>query len=893
MRTSARAYSSGRFPFTTIAAIILVSVAALANAQTDALSREVKVDIAAQPLAAALIEFSKQTGIQVVTAGLAVKDLKSTSVKGKLPTDVALRRLLEGTQLEFHVLGPNTIGIGGTQVSPATYRGVSDRVGAPGDAKEGDAPVAPQAQAQAPAAATAPTGQEGIQEITVTAQRRAESIHDVPLSITAYDRAELDSIGARTVEDVTRTMPGIVVRPGFEGITTISIRGISSSVGAGTTGIYLDDTPIQVRALGIGGVASSSFPAVFDLERVEVLRGPQGTLFGSGSEGGTIRFITPAPNLQTASVYGRSELAFTEHGDPSYEFGLAGGMPIIDNVLGFRASLYGREDGGWVDRAPYPEDVVTATHVNSQGTLVSNVAFGYQPFTGLTITPAIYFQRIHSQDVNQWWPQLSDPANQHLVSGQLLAQPMTDQLTLPSLRIQWDVGGATLFSNTSYLDHIRDVRGDYSFINTEALTGNYNNPTVPAPTPFQNPQQAFTQEIRLQSNDSDHHLVSWLVGAFYQWETQKANQFDTAPQLNQLTQELFGASVVDVFGVPLYNGNIAYEGLDTSRDTQIAVFGDVGIHFGPAWTLDLGLRVAHTKFTYTNEQHGPFNGGDSGASGGESETPVSPKVGLNYKPNEDLLVYASAAKGFRPGGANTPVPEAQCAADLKALGLSEAPPTYHSDSTWSYELGSKLRTANGRVLLDASVFYIDWKNIQNVVPLSSCGFEYVGNLGQAVSKGFDLQTSIEVVDNLIARIAIGYTHAQYTEPFYAAPGFPLVSSGDKLDTPPWHASVAADYSFGPESRGYVHLQYDTDSAYDLQQSVDVTYDPRANHVYATQLMSARLGYRPGNWDASLFVDNLLDSHDITSFFHDFVSSDLVRYTSERPRTIGITVSYKY
>jgi outer membrane receptor protein involved in Fe transport len=469
---------------------------------------------------------------------------------------------------------------------------------------------------------------------------------------------------------------------------------------------------------------------------------------------------------------------------------------------------------------------------------------------------------------------------------------MTDQLTLPSLRVQWDLGGATLFSNTSYLDHIRDVTGDYSFINTEALTGNYTAPHVLAPTPFQNPQQAFTQEIRLQSNEADQWL-SWLVGAFYQWEEQKANQFDTAPQLDQLTQELFGATVEQVFGVPLYQGKIAYEGLDTSKDTQVALFGDVGIHFSGAWALDLGVRVAHTKFTYSNAQYGPFNGGASSASGGESETPVSPKVALYFKPSSDLMVYASVAKGFRPGGANTPVPAVQCAADLKALGLTEAPSTYHSDSTWSYELGSKLRAANGRVLLDGSLFYVDWKNIQSLVPLSQCGFQYVGNLGQAVSKGFDLQTSIKVVDGLIARLALGYTHAEYTEPFYTAPGFPLVSVGDRLDTPPWHASVAVDYNFGPEDRAYVHLQYDSDTAYDLQHVADVTYDARANHVFATQLLSARLGFRPGGWDASLFVDNLLDSHDITSFFHDFRTSDLVRYTSQRPRTIGLTVTYRY
>ena len=301
-----------------ISILLLACACALALAQSDALSRSVKVDIAPQPLAAALIEFSKQTGIQVVTAAPAVQNLMSSAVKGELPTAVALRRLLVGTKLEFQMLGPKTVGIGPSQASPATYRGMSTRRG-PGtsDPAEGDPPGA--AAPQEIPAAPAPT--QALQEVVVTAQRRSESVHDVPISITAYDRMMLDALGARSVEDITRTMPGIIVRPGFEGITTISIRGISSSVGAGTTGIYLDDTPIQVRALGIGGVASSAFSSVFDLERVEVLRGPQGTLFGSGSEGGTIRFITPEPNLHAASEYGRSEVGFTEHGDPSRSSG--------------------------------------------------------------------------------------------------------------------------------------------------------------------------------------------------------------------------------------------------------------------------------------------------------------------------------------------------------------------------------------------------------------------------------------------------------------------------------------------------------------------------------------------------------------------------------------------
>ncbi|HVO47976.1 MAG TPA: hypothetical protein VMT29_16750, partial [Steroidobacteraceae bacterium] len=220
---------------------------------------------------------------------------------------------------------------------------------------------------------------------------------------------------------------------------------------------------------------------------------------------------------------------------------------------------------------------------------------------------------------------------------------------------------------------------------------------------------------------------------------------------------------------------------------------------------------------------------------------------------------------------------------------------YDSDTVWSYEVGSKTKALNGRLLLDGSAFYVNWKNIQNVVPLSACGFSYVGNLGNAVSKGFDLQGTLKVVDGLLAHLALGYTNAKYSHTYYSAPGIPLASEGDRLDTPPWHASLSTDYSFGVPvvEQGYLHLQYDFDSAYDLQNASDATYDPLVNHVGSTRFMSARLGLRPGRWDVSVFADNLLDYHDTTSFFHDFRTSELVRYTALRPRVIGVTASFKY
>jgi outer membrane receptor protein involved in Fe transport len=213
------------------------------------------------------------------------------------------------------------------------------------------------AMAMAAAADTETGASGGLEEIVVTATRRVERLQDVPISVTAFSQEKLDAQGLRSIDDLTRLSPGVMFQRNGNGSSAnyndensdISIRGIDSQAGTSTTGIYVDDTPVQSRHIGFGAV--NVFPALFDLDRVEVLRGPQGTLFGAGAEGGVIRFITPQPDLSKDSGYLRAEAASTKSGDASYEMGAAAGGPIINDVLGFRVSASFRRDGGWVDRA--------------------------------------------------------------------------------------------------------------------------------------------------------------------------------------------------------------------------------------------------------------------------------------------------------------------------------------------------------------------------------------------------------------------------------------------------------------------------------------------------------------------------------------------------------------
>src|SRR5580765_1231277 len=280
------------------------------------------------------------------------------------------------------------------------YRGVAAYVGLALFAGVG----VTQAQEQAPAAETGAVA--GLQEVVVTATRREQSLSKVPISVSALTQDALDERGIKDFSEVARFTPGV----NFDnsGTNNISIRGISGTGGAGTTGIYLDDTPIQMRALAFN--PDEALPKSFDLDRVEVLRGPQGTLFGAGSEGGTVRYISTQPSLSRASVYSREEVATTEHGDLSYEAGAAVGGPLVQGVFGARVAVSYRHDGGWIDRINPVSLQTEEKNANFRDTLLIRLSALWAPSENWTVTPSIYYQDQKRNDIDNYWPLYSDPA---------------------------------------------------------------------------------------------------------------------------------------------------------------------------------------------------------------------------------------------------------------------------------------------------------------------------------------------------------------------------------------------------------------------------------------------------------------------------------------------------
>jgi iron complex outermembrane receptor protein len=768
------------------------------------------------------------------------------------------------------------------------------------------------ADADASGALSAGTEQTGLEEIVITATRQARLLSNVPISASAFTQKSLDAQGVNQIDDIALITPGVTFTRGNSGSTSIAIRGISSESGASTTGIYIDDTPVQSRVIGFS--STSVFPNVFDLQRVEILRGPQGTVFGAGSEGGTIRFITPQPSLTEYTDYTKGELGFTEHGDPSFEAGAAVGGPIVNDVIGFRASASYRRDGGYTDRVDRFSGNMIAKLDDWQNTYTARLALGWQPVENLLITPSFYYQNIYINDSQTYWEYLSNPDEHQFKNGAPVTAPFQGTSYLPALNINYKANYFTITSNTSYYEQDNQNNRDLSALIPNDL-GIAISPTHPVPGDptysdqdiFVTSQKAFTQEVRIQSNDPDARLT-WLAGAFYQHELQSSNQYvpDTPEAFNALVEAAFGQTTEQVFGMGLYQGKYSYTSFIDSIDKQVAGFGEVNFKVVGGLTLTAGVRVEHTTFAFTNTSNGPFNGGLSVVNGSESETPIIPKYGISYQLNPSNLFYANASKGFRPGGANPAIP-ARCDADLAELGYTSAPDSYKSDSVWSYEIGSKNRLLDGRLRLDTSIFNVKWSGIQQQVILGTgCGLDFVANLGKATSRGFDFQGEFLPLDHLTTGVSLGYNHAVFDQTLLSPPDPVtgvrpvLVRAGDSLGVNPWTVAVNAQYDFV----AFGHSSYvRADDQFASRQSTPTASEDPGNETYApglvplpqTNLLALRLGTRFSNGvELSLFAKNVFDSHPILSRNQTGSNIDTIYVDRTfRPRTIGITITSRH
>jgi iron complex outermembrane recepter protein len=642
-------------------------------------------------------------------------------------------------------------------------------------------------------------------------------------------------------------------------------------------------------------------------------------------------------------------------------------------VLAIRVSAWFRRDGGWIDRIDPTTLQVVDPNANSDNTVVLRFAALWQPTEGIRITPSILYQNSHRNDVTIYWPEYSDPKSDSFVSANPTARPEPDKFVLPSLNVQADMGPVNLISTTSYFyrNEISGYDGTlYNLGYYQSNIADYGTPAglaafplldgsgvhLPpgltnyrAPASVTNTQRNFTQEFRLQSSDPTARL-SWTAGLFYSLDRQFSLEEIHDPMADALFNYLFADTISDFFGYEVFNpdgssylpmGDSYFNRL-VSYDRQIAGFGEVNFKLTDTLKLTAGVRVSKDSYTIESESGGPQNGATLAGTQSNSERPVTPKAGIEWQMDPNDMFYFSYSKGFRPGGGNASIPYDPtftnltfgCTGDFQTEGLTHgAPATYKSDSVKSFEVGAKNNIDN-RVRLATSIYYIKWNNIQqNVVP-PICQIQFTDNLGNAVSKGFDLQADFQLTDALSLESSFGYTDARYTTTTYlgatpsdpaaaAAAGiYPVVRAGDAVagangigtgySIPPYSISLGLEYKFRAfehESfvRGdweyiagdkWVHPSQDGTPAQPNTASYDPTSLPTERETFA----SLRAGTKLGDWAVSLFMDNVFDSHTILNYNHqtnsysdagELLASPAYRYISYRPRTIGITAVFRH
>jgi iron complex outermembrane recepter protein len=758
----------------------------------------------------------------------------------------------------------------------------------------------------------------GLEEIVVTATRRAESLAKVPISIAAFTPESLEDQNVKTLNDLARSIPSL----SFNG-STVSIRGIGSSAGAATTGVYVDDTPIQILGFGYG--LQNPVPLLFDLDRVEVLRGPQGTLFGGGAEGGVVRYITPQPDLDGYSGYMRAEAGDIENGGQNSELGFAFGGPIVDGKLGFRMSADQRTNGGWVDYMDPWTHQLTRKDGNSGMQRMFRFALTWAPADDLKITPSYHWQEDSGTSQYTSGGQ-GNVGNQSLYysdreAGKYRALTWgnsisTNRWFLPALKVEYDTPVVNLISSTSaiYSHYMQDQDPFYmvtSYIPVARYLPGVNIVRTegfflpPGAAPFQpnygnlNKSRVFTQEFRAQSNGDSR--FQYVVGGYYTHNNNFNHEIDESPGYDDFLMKAIGRNVQQQFGVPLFcdgpRCDIEFEQRFNARASDLAAFGEFSYNVTDALKLTVGLRQTFSKFKFDVIARGPSQGGTEQGAGESSSKAFTPKLNVSYQLNDENMVYATAAKGYRAGGGNQPVPATTCGGDLANLGISAPPPTYGSDSVWSYEVGGKNRLFDGILSLDSAAYYLKWSDIQTRIGLP-CAYALVLNTGEVTVKGAETAINARVNDNFSGNFSLGYMHGEYTKGTATPPGArPVASIGDRLPDP--DLKVAAGVQFDTEYGDYpVFARVDWQfshfaDAYTIPTNpANASYDVNIPRPANRSFFTARTGFTVDSLDISLFVDNLLNSRKELTRSHTR-NRAYYQFTAFRPRTVTLQARYKF
>ena len=722
-------------------------------------------------------------------------------------------------------------------------------LGMPGLAHAQDAP----APAPAPAADTPLPPPEG-DEIIVTAQKREQALLDVPQSISVVTAETLQNLHATSFSDYLTRLPSANIVQTQAGNSRIVLRGVNTGGVGATVATYVDETPFgSATALANGAILTPDIDP-FDLARVEVLRGPQGTLYGANSLGGLVKFVTVEPG--TGGFGGAAELGVegVSHGDTAWWGRAAVNVPLSDNAA-FRVSGFYRQDPGYID------DPNLGNDVNDGKTYGGRASFLVRPTDKLTIRASVHLENIRSNGTNEvdLDPVTFKPAYGKLTQSRVLQQPNNIDYRIYNGTIDYDFGSVGLVSSTSYgtLDQTAVV--DASSVYGPVLSFIFGVPLGSAVDQGMT-QRRFTQEVRLGSTGK--RTIDWTVGGFYTREK------------NELTQNLYG---VDALTGDLFPG---LDGLVLvalpSRYKEWAGFANATWHLSPKFDLTAGGRYSHNSQSVVQNTDGLLAGGASSFAGKSSDNVFTYSVAPTFKPNENTRIYARVAKGYRPGGPNAVSP----------LAPEGVPRQFGPDTTTNYEVGVKTETNDRLLTFEASAFLIDWKDIQLLAQVE--GFGVNTNGGSARSKGVEVTVGVNPNRNLSLFANGSYVDAYLTKD---APAIVGGVKGDPLPyNPKWQWTLGGEYehplSDSLTARGGISWHYTGKRFTDF----DAASGQRKLESFGQ--VDAHAGLELGRYRLDAFVRNLTDARGIVNlgFFGDLNGN--LAASVIRPRTVGVAFSVR-
>lgn len=693
-----------------------------------------------------------------------------------------------------------------------------------------------------PAAAQEATSQQetsvdgdatGGTEIIVTATKRAERVRDISGSVTAFDEAGLEAIGARSFSDYLTRTPGVVFNQTVPGNSAAIIRGVATTTGIaqaqGTTGYFINDVPLTDPFYS-GGIPDID---TFDVDNVAVLRGPQGTLFGSSSMGGAINYKAASPSLYDIEAHVRGTVEKVRRGETGLGGNAMVNVPVILGLLAVRGVYGQRRIAGYID------NVGTGT-TDSNRTTIDGGRFlaTLEPLNGTSLNYLFLQQDQETQDAASTEPAVGDYAKRSLIP-----ESFRYRTVVHNLRLDQELGFATLTATGTH--HRKSFSGqqDYSGL-APAL----------APAAFLEPgtSRGETFEARLASPTGAR--FEYLVGIF--------NDFTRMSVINQLN----APAAEPIFGTPtLIDAEVKIRGRES------AIFGEGTYRLTDQFKATLGGRLFRTRLSTETTQGGPLAGPTTTTTGEARESGFSPKASISWQPNGDMLVYALASKGFRFGGPN-----------IARDPAFTIPSQFDSDSLWNYEIGARTSMMNGQLQLDGTLYWIDWNDIQ-VTQRSPSGFIFTANAGRARNRGFEASATYRPISALTLQGSVTYLDGELRRDFGSGSG--LVPAGSQLPgASQWQVSDSITYApaitrFSPT--------FAVSHRYVSSAPGELTPNPRRQGGY--HLFDLRAGAKVSGVDVSIFVDNVGDRRGVSQ------ASTGVRGPVEfivKPRTVGLTMGYR-